>query len=173
MCKRDPKLVLSTTPSLGYHGLTINVGNDKNKPLGKDPQGAAGARSVDRPRGHQPGRVQRRVRPGNQWVSPEHPYYQQAFPIPKRDVAKAKALLKEAGVTPPLSIDFMVPKGAEYDAVAEVVQSMAAEAGFDLKIRRRRIRDLVQAGRGRQVPALPDRLERPHRSRRQLLRFHA
>ena len=37
--------------------------------------------------------------PGNQWVSPQHPYYQQAFPIRPRDVAKAKALLKEAGVT--------------------------------------------------------------------------
>src|ERR1700754_3739001 len=29
----------------------------------------------------------------------------------------------------------MVPKGAENEAVAQVVQSMAAEAGFDLKIR--------------------------------------
>ena len=73
--------------------------------------------------------------PGNQWVSPEHPYYQKAFPVPKRDVAKAKALLKEAGVTGPLTVDFMVPNGAETQAVAEVIQSMAAEAGFDLKIR--------------------------------------
>ena len=29
----------------------------------------------------------------------------------------------------------MVPKGAETEAVAQVIQSMAAEAGFDLKIR--------------------------------------
>ena len=29
----------------------------------------------------------------------------------------------------------MVPKGTEYEAVAQVVQSMAAEAGFDLKLR--------------------------------------
>jgi peptide/nickel transport system substrate-binding protein len=29
----------------------------------------------------------------------------------------------------------MVPKGAENEAVAQVIQSMAAEAGFDLKIR--------------------------------------
>ena len=73
--------------------------------------------------------------PGNQWVSPQNPYYQEKFPIPKRDVAKAKALLKEAGVTGPIALDFMVPNGAETRAVAEVVQSMAAEAGFDLKIR--------------------------------------
>ena len=29
----------------------------------------------------------------------------------------------------------MVPKGSEYEAVAQVVQSMAAEAGFDIKLR--------------------------------------
>jgi peptide/nickel transport system substrate-binding protein len=43
--------------------------------------------------------------------------------------------LKEAGVTPPVNVDFMVPKGAETEAVAQVIQSMAAEAGFDMKIR--------------------------------------
>jgi peptide/nickel transport system substrate-binding protein len=73
--------------------------------------------------------------PGNQWINPQNFYYQQALPIPKRDLAKAKALLKEAGVTAPLTLDFMVPNGPENRAVAEVVQSMAAEAGFDLKIR--------------------------------------
>jgi peptide/nickel transport system substrate-binding protein len=31
-------------------------------------------------------------KPGNQWVNPENPYYQQAYPVAKRDVAKAKAL---------------------------------------------------------------------------------
>src|SRR5262249_53326032 len=35
----------------------------------------------------------------------------------------------------PVAVDFMVPKGPEIEAVAQVVQSMAAEAGFDLKIR--------------------------------------
>src|SRR3546814_19609275 len=35
--------------------------------------------------------------PGNQWVAPTNPNYVKAFPVPKRDVAKAKALLKEAG----------------------------------------------------------------------------
>src|SRR5205814_4710693 len=74
-------------------------------------------------------------KPGNQWVNPDHPYYQKAFPIQPRDVAKSKVLLKEAGVTPPVAVDFMVPKGAETEAVAQVVQSMASEAGFDMKIR--------------------------------------
>src|SRR4029077_20837017 len=55
--------------------------------------------------------------------------------IQARNVEKAKALLKEAGVALPVSVDYMVTKGAENEAVAQVVQSMAAESGFDLKIR--------------------------------------
>src|SRR5262249_15059356 len=52
-----------------------------------------------------------------------------------RDVNKAKALLKEAGITAPFDVDFMVPKGAETQAVAEVVQAMAADAGINMRIR--------------------------------------
>jgi peptide/nickel transport system substrate-binding protein len=73
--------------------------------------------------------------PGNQWISPEHPYYQKDLPVQGRDLEKAKALLKEAGVTGRLSVDFMVPSGAELHAVAEVIQAMAAEVGIDMKIR--------------------------------------
>ena len=73
--------------------------------------------------------------PGNQWVSPENPYYQQAYPVPKRDVDKAKALMKEAGVSAAFDVDFMVPKGAETQAVAEVIQAMAGEIGINMKIR--------------------------------------
>ena len=38
---------------------------------------------------------------GNQWVAPDNPFYAKNVPIPKRDVAKAKALLQEAGVPNP------------------------------------------------------------------------
>jgi peptide/nickel transport system substrate-binding protein len=73
--------------------------------------------------------------PGNQWVSPRSPYYQTRFPVPKRDVAKAKELLKAAGVTAPLTVDFMVTNNPETRQVAEIIQAMAGEAGFDIKIR--------------------------------------
>jgi peptide/nickel transport system substrate-binding protein len=72
---------------------------------------------------------------GNQWVSPQHSYYQQSVPVPKRDVARAKALLKEAGVNGKIELDFMVPNNPETRQIAEVIQSMVAEVGFDLKIR--------------------------------------
>ena len=38
---------------------------------------------------------------GNQWVAPSNPFYAKNVPVPKRDVARAKALLKEAGVPNP------------------------------------------------------------------------
>jgi len=132
----DPKLKLSTAIELGYQGVTLNIGNDKAKgPLSQSAKvRQALDLSIDREAINQVV-FNGEFKPGNQWVNPDHPYYQQAFPVRPRDVAKAKALLKEAGVTPPVNVDFMVPKGAETEAVAQVIQSMAAEAGFDMKIR--------------------------------------
>ena len=132
----DPKLKLSTAIELGYQGVTLNIGNDKAK--GALSQSAKVRQaldlSIDREAINQVV-FNGEFKPGNQWVSPDHPYYQQAFPVRPRDLARAKALLKEAGVATPVSVDFMVPKGAETEAVAQVIQSMAAEAGFDMKIR--------------------------------------
>ncbi len=134
--RADPKLKLSVAPELGYMGLTINIANDKNKGALSQSEKVRQALdlSIDREALNQVV-FNGEFTPGNQWVSPEHPFYQKAFPIPKRDIAKAKALLKESGATLPISVDVMVPKGAEYEVPAQVIQSMAAEAGFDLKIR--------------------------------------
>jgi peptide/nickel transport system substrate-binding protein len=132
----DPKLKLSTAIELGYQGVTLNIGNDKAKgPLSQSAKvRQALDLSIDREAINQVV-FNGEFKPGNQWVNPEHPYYQSAFPVHPRDVAKAKALLKEAGISSPVTVDFMVPKGAETEAVAQVIQSMAAEAGFDMKIR--------------------------------------
>ena len=135
--REDKKLRLSKAVSLGYQGLTINLKNGPkaDNPLAKDARvRRAFELSLDRDAINQVVFNGEFV-PGNQWISPQNPYYQEKFPIPKRDLAKAKALLKEAGVTTPIPLDFMVPNGTEARAVAEVVQSMAAETGFDLKIR--------------------------------------
>jgi peptide/nickel transport system substrate-binding protein len=132
----DPKLKLAGAIELGYQGITLNIGKDKAKgPLSQSAKvRQALDLSIDREAINQVV-FNGEFKPGNQWVNPDHPYYQKDFPVRGRDVAKAKALLKEAGVTTPVSVDFMVPKGAETEAVAQVVQSMAAEAGFDMKIR--------------------------------------
>jgi peptide/nickel transport system substrate-binding protein len=135
--EKDRRLKLAKGFELGYQGVTMNVGNGEkaNSPLGKDVRVRRALElAIDREAIDQV--VFNGVQsPNNQWVSPQNPYYQAKFPTPKRDVARAKALLAEAGVKPPVTLDFMVPNNPETRAVAEVMQSMAAEAGFDLKIR--------------------------------------
>ncbi|MEK7686982.1 MAG: ABC transporter substrate-binding protein [Pseudomonadota bacterium] len=133
----NPKLKLSKAVSVGFFALLVNVANGPkaDNPLGKDVRvRRAFELAIDREALNQVVYNGEFV-PGNQWVSPQNPYYQQKFHVPKRDLAKAKALLKEAGVTGRIPIDFMVGNTPEVRAVAEVLQSMVAEAGFDLKIR--------------------------------------
>jgi len=135
--RADSNLVLASALELGYQGMDINVGNGEGAkgPLGQSAKVRQALKlSIDRKALTQVVFNGEFV-PGNQWVSPEHPYYQKDFPVQGRDIAKAKALLKEAGVTGRISVDFMVPSGAELHAVAEVIQAMAAEAGIDMKIR--------------------------------------
>src|SRR5882724_9369351 len=135
--RADRRLKLASVIELGYQGLDINVanGNAAKNPLGQSAKvRQALDLAIDREALNQVV-FNGEFLPGNQWASPEHPYYQNSFPVPKRDVAKAKALMKEAGVTAPFDVDFMVPKGAETQAVAEVVQAMAADIGINMKIR--------------------------------------
>jgi peptide/nickel transport system substrate-binding protein len=70
---------------------------------------------------------------GNQWVAPDNTFYAKNMPIPKRDVARAKALLAEAGVPNP-TFTLMTPTTADGQRIAQVVQAMVKEAGFDVKI---------------------------------------
>ncbi len=134
--RADSRLQLSTALELGYQGITLNIGNDKQKgPLSQSAKVREALNlAIDREALNQVVFNGEFV-PGNQWISPQHPYYQKKFPVPKRDVARARALIKEAGVSTPIAVDFMVPKGPETQAVAEVVQAMAAEVGFDMKVR--------------------------------------
>jgi peptide/nickel transport system substrate-binding protein len=135
--KADSKLKLSSTPDLSYFGITINVAKtDRAKaPLGQSAKVREALElAIDREAINQVVFNGEFV-PGNQWVGPDNPYYQKSVPISKRDVAKAKALIKEAGVTPPIALDLMVPNQPDVKQVSEVLQAMAAEAGFELKIR--------------------------------------
>ena len=136
--KSDSKLkLLLPTPPIAYTGLTINLLNtDRAKnPLGQNAKVRHALElTIDREA------INNVVfngayTPGNQWSAPTNQYYVQKFPIPKRDVAKAKALIKEAGVTPPITLELMVPNQPDVKQVAEVLQAMAGEAGFDFKIR--------------------------------------
>ncbi len=136
--RADPKLKLATQIEIGYQGLTLNLANGeagKNGPFGKDPRVRQALEAAIDRKALSDVVFNGEVLPGNQWVSPKSPYFQQKFPVPGRDVAKAKKLLADAGMATPVVVDLMVPNNPESRQVAEVLQAMAAEAGFDLKIR--------------------------------------
>jgi peptide/nickel transport system substrate-binding protein len=136
--KADPKLKVATQIEIGYQGLTLNVGNGdagKNGPFGKDARVRQALEAAIDRKALSDVVFNGEVLPGNQWVSPRNPYYQEKFPVPGRDVSKAKKLLADAGVAAPVAVDFMVPNNPESRQVAEVIQAMAKDAGFDMKIR--------------------------------------
>ena len=133
--QQEKKLQFATIVGLGYDGITINLANGDmaKNPLGQDPRVRQALElSLDRDAINQVV-FEGQFLPGNQWVSPQNPYYAKNDPAPKRDVAKAKALLKAAGVPNP-SFTLMVPIGPENELAAQVIQSMAKEAGFDVKL---------------------------------------
>jgi peptide/nickel transport system substrate-binding protein len=133
--QRENKLQLSAIVGLGYDYITINLANGDmaKNPLGQDARVRQALElSLDRDALNQVV-FDGEFLPGNQWVSPQNPYYAKNDPAPKRDVAKAKALLKAAGRPNP-SFTLMVPIGPENERAAQVIQSMAREAGFDIKL---------------------------------------
>lgn len=136
--KADPKLAMATQIEIGYQGLTLNLSNG---PLGKDGPFGKSAKMMQALEAAIDREAINAVvyngegMAGNQWVSPKSPYYQAKYPVPKRDIAKAKKLIEEAGLKAPVTVDFMVPNGTDAKQMAEVIQAMAAEAGIDMKIR--------------------------------------
>ena len=135
--KKDSRFKVSMVTEIGYQGITLNVGKSdlaKTTAIGKDPRvREAFELALDRD-GIVAVVMDGQATPGNQWVSPDNPYYAKSMPIPKRDVAKAKALLAAAGVPNP-SVELMAPTTSDAQKIAQVVQSMVKEAGFDVKIR--------------------------------------
>ena len=134
--KKDSRFRVLPIVEIGYQGITFNVGKSdkaKSTPLGKDARvRQAFELSLDRQAIVQVA-MDGEALPGNQWVAPTNAWYAKNVPIPKRDVAKAKQLLQQAGVTNP-SFTLMTPTTNDAQRVAQVVQAMAKEAGFDVKI---------------------------------------
>ncbi len=169
--RADSRLKLATVIELGYQGLDLNIANGTGA-KGPIAQSAKVRQAldlaIDREALNQVV-FNGEVLPGNQWVSPEHPYYQKSFPVRKRDVEKAKALMKEVGVTTPFDVDFMVPKGAENSGRR---RGDPGDGGRDRHHHENpchRVRDLAQAGRAGRVPGLSAGMVGPHRPRRQRL----
>jgi peptide/nickel transport system substrate-binding protein len=132
----DRKLKTARITEIGYQGITINIGkSDKAKanPLGRDARvREAFELAIDR-QGLSQVVMDNEATVGNQWVAPTNTFYARSLPVPKRNMERAKALLKEAGVPNP-SFTLVTPTTSDAQRLALVVQAMTREAGFDVKI---------------------------------------
>jgi peptide/nickel transport system substrate-binding protein len=141
--KADSNLSLLDVTSLGYQGLTINVGNKNGlgkpmenvgTPLAQHPQlRQALSLALDR---NTINKVvfQGAYTPGCGPVSPVSPYFDKSVACPARDVAKAKQLVAQSGVKPPIPVSLMLNTDAVTLRLGQVIQSMAKDAGFAVKL---------------------------------------
>jgi peptide/nickel transport system substrate-binding protein len=132
----DSRFKVSRITEIGYQGITINVGKSdraQKNPLGRDPRvREAFELALDR-EGIVQVAADGEADLGNQWVAPTNAFYARNVPVPKRDVAEARALLRAAGVPNP-AFTLMTPTTSDAQRIAQVVQAMVKEAGFDVKI---------------------------------------
>jgi peptide/nickel transport system substrate-binding protein len=143
--KADPALRVVTGPSLASYYIAINVANGPRAqtPLGQNRLvRAALDAAIDR-QALVDVAFEGLFRPGNQSVPPGSPFYVDAFPVPKRDLPRAKSLLKQAGLDR-VGMQMSVPNTSDYRQAAEVVQAMAAEAGIDIQLQTVEVASLLR-----------------------------
>ena len=146
--QRDPKLKLAVGDGLAYTGITFNTDNGPAKAT------VAGQNRLVRQAFERA--IDRKAlidvvyngmyAPVVQGNTPSSPFYAAQFVSTERDVAAAKALLKQAGVSLPVPIVMTVPNSPDIQQAAEVIQSMVSEAGFELKIKTMEFASSLTAG---------------------------
>ncbi|RAO27713.1 Glutathione-binding protein GsiB [Micromonospora saelicesensis] len=142
--RQDAAVSVLQSQSLGYQGLTINVGNVDgvgtapkpiNRPLAQNAKvRQAFEHAIDRKalvdavfNGLHAAACSP-ISPASTFSSPE------AQTCPAHDPAKAKQLLAEAGVQTPYTVTMLASNTPDTLRLAQALQSMVKDGGFDLKI---------------------------------------
>ncbi|MFI5374783.1 MAG: ABC transporter substrate-binding protein [Candidatus Rokuibacteriota bacterium] len=142
----DAKLKVAGVPELGYQMIPLNVANGpKSKALADVRLRQALDLAIDR---------ETLVKTvfggeyiaGNQFISPASPYYDHKVPVGKRDLAKVRQLLKDAG-QPNLTFTLVVPPERDRQEAALILQSMWAEAGITANLQTQENVTMLQSGR--------------------------
>jgi len=134
--RRNTRLRVSISDELGYQGITINVGNGARAqtPMGQNPRvREAFELSLDRDALN---RVvyEGMFTPTAQPVPPNNPMHVPGFRPEPRNLERARTLLREAGITTPLRVEMTIPNNPDLRQAGEVIQAMAREAGFDVRL---------------------------------------
>jgi peptide/nickel transport system substrate-binding protein len=129
----DNRLKVTGVPELGYQMIPLNVANGpRSKTLADARVRQAIDLAIDR-EALVKAVFNNEYIPGNQWVSPSNYYYNAKFPVKKRDVAKARQLLREAG-QPNLTFTLIVPPERDRQEAAQIIQAMLAEASIAMTL---------------------------------------
>ncbi|MFC5760866.1 ABC transporter substrate-binding protein [Rhizobium sp. GCM10022189] len=134
--KSDPNLVYKDVVNTGWLGIYANVGNGAraDNPIGKDKRlRQAFSLAIDRDAAMQIVFEGTGVA-GNQPFPPSSPWFDKDVPVPARDIEKAKALVKAAGFDR-IPVEMQVPNSPVTMQMMQIIQSMVAEAGFDLTLK--------------------------------------
>ena len=131
----NPALRVASSPSIGFELLSFNLahGPAADQPFGRDVRiRQAFAKAIDRA-GINQAVFEGRFIPSTQTEAPGSRYWNPAYPVPPRDLPGARALLAAAGVPHP-RLTLAVANTPVDVQVGEVIQAMAAEAGFEVQL---------------------------------------
>ncbi len=128
--RKNPKLKLVGQTALAYYSISINLAN--KGPLTNPLVREALEDSIDRAALSQVVTDGQFI-PSNQFEAPDSRYWDPDHPVPPRDIAKAKALLQQAGMLHP-EFSLLVGNSSVEQQAGEVLQAMAKEAGFIVKL---------------------------------------
>ncbi len=134
--KAEPTLVLAPVTGLGFQQFMFNVANGpkaKTNPFSNKLVRQAFQLTIDRDAINQVigGGI---FVPAQQPFPLASPYRSDKFPVIKPDIAKAKALLKKAGMET-VKAELTFGNNTIASSTAEMVQAMTAQAGFQLSLR--------------------------------------
>ncbi|KQV65160.1 ABC transporter substrate-binding protein [Rhizobium sp. Root1220] len=134
--KEDTSLTYADVVNIGYMALYANIANGPraDNPFGKDKRlRQAFSLAIDRDALNQIVYEGTAVG-GNQPFPPNSPWFDKDIPVPARDLDKAKALVKEAGFDR-VPVEMQIPNNPVAAQMMQIVQSMVAEAGFDVSLK--------------------------------------
>jgi peptide/nickel transport system substrate-binding protein len=141
--ENDNSVELIGQESLGYQGISINIGNvngvgepagDVDTPLGSSPElRKAFELSLDRDVINQVV-FAGKYTPGCTPLPPASPFHDESIECTKRDVEQAKQLIADAGVPTPVPVTLTLGTSPENLRLGQVIQSQAKEAGFDVQV---------------------------------------
>jgi peptide/nickel transport system substrate-binding protein len=141
--RKEGKFTVSSVTGIGYDGITVNIHNKTGKhaprgdlgtPLANDPRVREALElSIDREALNQVA-WEGQYTVGCSPLPPNSPYFDKSRQCSKRDVARAKKLLADAGLAGGYAFELTIVNNPQERRMGEIIQGMAKEAGFNITL---------------------------------------